>query len=1125
VPFTIAAGLPPAQRIRWLRLIAAMPMPDTMPVAELLDWSHDAVCGPAATAVLEAWSRKFASQWEPLIAPGNQDQERYVRLHALGTKAFGARPELRRQLAEGSAQISIGQMLAAISGVGLRDPVAPWVAALDDADAGRRAEAIQILQTLAPTDQPSPPRPTVLRLLSDPCPAVARVAGWMTLCRKWELPADQLAELARNPSAAVRMLAANRLHELGRDADAETVWREVATSDPSAMGTYNGWDQLAEHTRDPVAVRELLLGALANGGILIVLALQRVAGEDPRVLEVLVEHAQKGPWIRGDLLSPGMKRAVQQRLTALLDDANTPAPQRGNLFQNLARLVPDKAALVRSLHHPDANVRQSVLPLAQWSGVAPSAAEWRELLGDPATREQAIRMLEWFPLPEDFDPTPYAVSAVVLAAWADGKPERIARLADRMFAGDRAALDALLRMRADLTPFAARFPRPRLWLPAFWYETLPRLLQLPDLAAEWRIWQALQPRLESCAPLPHSRHEGLLPADAALIAAVQRRLGDPAGRGEALQLMIWLGRDANALLPALRAALPTLTAAELATLPTVVCAIAPEAAVSLCEPLLDHADPQVAAAARMGPVPGQSRIPGGGSIARKMAERLAAEPSFTQTTWFTVLADGIVALPELRAGLHDHPENASLAAAIRDLGPAADAALPELLAALPRNPLATQALHAVLSPKQRLEHLLPLLATEQADAIGPLLMDLHVDDPAALAMLERLADDPREQCSRHAGRLLAISESETPVADRARREVLRHPERGMPLMHARHYARLWPQLTDVERRSILAQQRMEPLPPELADAIAAVVETDATGMAFLALMYGAPLHPVVLARVAAARMFWNPPPQQADYALPALHARALVNAWKNGDAAVRAAALPWLRREPEAAVKWVQLTTAMNEQRIEPLAMLELFEQLGPTAVAYAWPWLDDPDLAVRRQAMRAVLASAPKADVLPGWLRGRLLERTWEEQFGPLEGLPPFCAEIAKVPPVAERAADLRRLFPERITDAFTAIPADLSAARLLLPELRQMLSPRWVERCPVVLACLRRLGTDAAELLPDVEALAPIPLLHFEVATTARILRGEAEAEKAPQKPAGPMGLLGPIGPWMDPWLPRYR
>jgi len=173
------------------------------------------------------------------------------------------------------------------------------------------------------------------------------------------------------------------------------------------------------------------------------------------------------------------------------------------------------------------------------------------------------------------------------------------------------------------------------------------------------------------------------------------------------------------------------------------------------------------------------------------------------------------------------------------------------------------------------------------------------------------------------------------------------------------------------------------------------------------------------------------------------------------------------------------------------------------------------------------MLASAPRLDELTKWLRGRLFERTWEEQFGPLEGLPPVCAEIANVPSVAERAAALRRLFADQMSEAIAATAGDLAAARLLLPELRTALRPRWVERCPVVLGCLRRLGTDAKELLPDVEALAPIPWLHFEVEATARILRGEVEPERAAQRPTErPTGPSTPGPGFRNGWPgPRYR
>jgi hypothetical protein len=115
-------------------------------------------------------------------------------------------------------------------------------------------------------------------------------------------------------------------------------------------------------------------------------------------------------------------------------------------------------------------------------------------------------------------------------------------------------------------------------------------------------------------------------------------------------------------------------------------------------------------------------------------------------------------------------------------------------------------------------------------------------------------------------------------------------------------------------------------------------------------------------------------------------------------------------------------------------------------------------------------------------------------------------------LPTVAERAAKLRQRCGDRQTDTVQKIAADLRAARLLLPELRQMLDRRNVERCAAVMGCLRRLGTDAAGLLPELEALSPIPWLHFEVKATASILRGEAPAEPPPAWPGGPWSPAQP-------------
>ncbi|MDO8349133.1 MAG: hypothetical protein Q7T30_02775, partial [Planctomycetota bacterium] len=1128
-----AAAAPPAERARWLELMAAMPMPEAMPIATLLAWRRDAVSEASATAVLETWSRRFAAQWQPLIARGSVDPERYSHLYHLGPKAFGAVEELRRQLADGSLRTPVGWVFCAILGVDREDPPAPWLTALTHSDDGRRAEAVQVLCTLfaGRNEAAADVVAALARLVADPCPATAEGAAILVLQLAPTALDGQLDALVRSPFAVLRAAAASRYAALGRAAEAEPIWRQLVTDEPMAMYQFESWDLLARHGRTTEA-RELLLDAMARGQRSAVLQLQRVAGTDPRALDAIVAHAREHGWgIAGTFLGADTQRALCERLAAVLDDPNTPAAQRATVFQNLLAATPDSGrrdVFAQGLRGRDAAVRTFALEYGVRAGVVPDAAAFSALLAEPATRDRAAAVLAGVALPADFDPSPYPVHGCVLATWADGDPQRLALLVDRLLAADAAALEAIHLLQPDLRGSHARFPLPGPGVPAFWHQHAAGLgAVIPDVAAEWRIHRATaRPDAELLCPPPRRagrEYAALVPIDDALRAAVRRRLVDPAPaqRAEALQLLAWLGTDGRPLLADLLTAAAGFDAAQLARVPGVVCAIAPDAAVSVCEPLLAHADARVVAAAMCGPVEAQRplKIPGGAAFALTIAARLASDQPVQQpTAWFAFLEDGIAALPELRDGLRRHPDRTTIAAALRDLGPAAAAALPELVAALPVNPFAAPALRAVASPQQRLEHLLPLLGTDLAAIVGPLLQDVPIDG-AALATIERLAGDERAAVRAAVLPLLAVSASELAAADAVRREWLA-AGRGAQV-DARHWQRLWPQLTAAERTTLfaaLAYRTSGPLLPDgLAQAIAVSLDADPDATAFRALLHGAPLHPRVLEHLTAAAEFWNPPPGTEPYALPAQHAFALVQAWEHADAAFRGAALPWLRRHATASVESANQRRYIVSTAGEPTPwppFFELLEQLAVPAGFYAaLPWLRDSDVMVRRAALRVMVATVglpPRA--LEQAVHACLLDRTWPEQFGPLDGLPPSCAALAaSFPPVAERVAALRRSHADAEDRAVSAIVADLAAARALLPELRQVLHGHDADRQKTVLACLRRLGPDAAELLPDVELLLRIPVLHFEAVTTARILRGELP----PQPPRVGTGS-GPSGPW---------
>lgn len=1143
VPFSIARALPPAQRSRWLDLIAGMPLPRVSPPAELLAWQFDPDCGHAATGLLTAWSQRFAAEWQPLLAK-SPDPEALQRLQQLGPQAFAALPELRRQLAAGSLRWSFDSLAMALLGLGRDAPIAPWVAELESADAGRRAAAAKVLTAPSFTSDARAtelPAAAILRLLDDPCPAVVETASSM-LCRRLEREATafdgQLATLAHVPIPLVRVAVAARLAVHGRGDEAEALLRQVAATAPEALDRLDGWDLLARQARDRTAVREMLLAALRGGRRHVMVALARLADDDAETLEALVAGAHESPsFLRIDRLEEPVLARVRVRLLAAFAAPATPARQRGNLFWVLLQSAKDAATLRAmvelGLDDGDPAVRRRALERARLESMSPTAAQWRRQFEDPASCGYAASMLECFPLPADLDASQLPVSAATLATWADGHPERVATVIDRLLAGDPQAAGAVLLLRPDLRAFQERFlPVPPLAmalgnLPAN-RATRSALLAaagLTDAAAEWRVADAFACRSPDLyVTQPQGPHALLLPADAALIAAVERRLRDANShvRSQGLQLLIWLGPEGRALLDALEQALPRFTGSELVLLPDAVCAIAPDAAVRLCEPLLEHATPAVADAALAGPIRllhlrrDAVVVPGGGDFARKLARRLEAAGAH-RTRWFAVLAERSAALPELIEILHEQPTNAAIAAALGDLGQASLAALPELLAAAGCNPAAVATLDRILTPQQRRDLVLPLLGGERGPGVTPLLLDLEIGDAAAAAMLERLVDDPRQPVRHVARRLLLRSASTTPRADALR--CLAIADGGAAELPPEHLARLWPQLTVAERSQIVAafaqRVRSAPWPPALVDHVAALCAPgEGGGQALQALLVGAPLDPRVLARVAAAAEFWNAGARAGLCSVPARHVRVLVDRWPDGDAAFRAQAMPWLQRQAELTAEAIGIRASDFPQSHELLlaAQIGLFLAVGVTR------YLDDPDPAVRRAAVVVSMLPEPIGasyrQYLARELEQHLAGTTWEERFGPLAGLPPVCAEIAAdAPTVDQPAGKLRQLLEEGRFAVLITLAVKPAVAQQCLPGLGQLLTDRHIDRARSVLAVLRRLGPAARELLPAVERLVPIPALHFEAAHTAQILRGAAPVEtQGDQVPVVPHWLQFP-------------
>ncbi|MCA8952739.1 MAG: hypothetical protein KDE27_24730, partial [Planctomycetes bacterium] len=362
VPFTIAASLAPADRVPWLELMAAMPMPDRMPVRELVAWLAAPACAAAAEQVLAAWSLRYRSEWEPLLTSGAEGGADGPALNALGAKARAALPELRRRFFERGARALQGADLNRILGLETDSPATPWFDELDHADAAHRAFAAQVLAGLVFARNVSAgrvPPATVVRRLADPSPRVVEAASGLLFCltsREQSAFDSVLDQLAESPVTRARVAAACRLAALGRSADADRILRRVAATAPESLDWFDGWNVLAQHTAEPAAVRELLFTELSRGQWRLD-ALQRVAGDDPRVMELLVANAIAP---RADLLPPASLQRVRERLLGRLEDPATGASERTKVFFALVRIADEfgRAAVAWGLDADDAKLRQ-----------------------------------------------------------------------------------------------------------------------------------------------------------------------------------------------------------------------------------------------------------------------------------------------------------------------------------------------------------------------------------------------------------------------------------------------------------------------------------------------------------------------------------------------------------------------------------------------------------------------------------------------------------------------------------------------------------------------------------------------------------------------------------------------
>lgn len=1109
----------PAARRAWLELLARLPLPGDLPTGSLLRWQWDPVCGAAARAVLTRWSQQSAGEWQPLVADGNTDPERFLRLQRLGARAYGALPALQRALA---ARQPASSSIAHIAG-GLPAGVRPRLLALLEGDDGElRLCALAVWHahryTLAP------PAATLLRLIDDADPTIASLAASLLAARIALASAafdDRLDGLWGHAVPLVRASAARRLVQLGRTAAALPLLRElVREPQPEVFG--DAPLELARHSDRREADRELLLDAAQQADRYdLHPAIAGIADGDVRAADLLVERrlSPRPYGVRLAQLPRPLWPRAQERLRAAL--ASGDAAVRANAHAGLWELAAGDAEqrqLVRlGLADPADAVRRRLVHCLRLRPFVPLGLETLlALLRDEATRGTALELLARQPLPDGFDPRRLpmpahfanGVPATVLAAWADGHVDRVGVLVDFALAPGSPwqAVPALQLLQADLRPFAERIREALLrqaaeerpsahagWLlqqlpPATarstWVRcvllTMSRPRRMSELICDW----------PSRGDTPPSLDRPLAAEDVPCIVASFAD-PDPAVAAAAVRLLAHCGALAAGSVDALVAALPALPPEALRHVPATLLAIAPERATAISAPLLAHADANVRqqaldpAARGDGAASLAGSLPVDAAFARRLVAALLAAGDGASSRWFDLFADrGRSVLPELAEALRRRPGHLGIAAALCGLGPAAAVARDELLlAAAAENGAALQAAARALPRDEALrELLLGRLRSGRASGAmqAAVLVEAFPDDAeVARALREAVESGTEAQAGAAIAALAQSGRSDDGTIATLLAAVRRSPDSGYPgsaPLADEAVLALLPQLGAAARERLLVHHlqllagRSPPatLHPRLLEKAVDLLPLARDRFALLVgLAMLAPGHPLLAGREQYAQRSWNRlagGPVLLPRSTPASRVRHRVlldAAQEPHEQFVQA-----LRADPAAALAAIRphLGSPAPHHRTVALGLLwELGEAARP-AFADATALLADGDPQVRAAAVSALVAARPDdaaatAALLAADADLPAHQRPWVPA---LERLPaPIARALLEQAPIDLDAAPY--LLP--------AVLAVLGPDDARLQRLRQGLREPWVDER--MLEAVRACGGRGVELLPELRAL----------------------------------------------------
>ncbi|MCR9247266.1 MAG: hypothetical protein NXI31_19710 [bacterium] len=1120
-----------ATRSHWLELCAAMQLPDAFPEAEVFRWLDDPASRPGAHALLLARSERARRSWAPAIASNG----------VLSGTAYAALPELRTRLEQGVESV---YRIANVNGARYRGS-APFLAQLTHPDAGMRLEALASLpsQTVYGTELEQQLIAAAARMLDDPHPVVRRAAANLVAYRNHPTDSERnveivgLERLATSAEPALRTLAATHLTKLGRSAESERIWHDLATNHREFMDRHNGWRQWAQARPDSKKLREHVCRDW-HGKRRLRHLLSRVAPNSRECFEFALAELSAGSSSIAATIA-NQNPEFMTRLRTAFESGELSQDQRIQLFRDRPELIAAVTGkpIVTAVAKAYGKDMLWAVPAARRFGLTLTAKRWREVLRKSELTLRVARDLAHTRMPKDFDPKGLRLSDRIAATWADGNPDRIARLVERWLRGNGSGCGALMALDLRLTDYEPRIlKRWRRWPQGTSLSDRGRLRRLaPRAHAAWLVGQLTTPPSGIVCPPhppPDPRHL-LAPITPPILDALAHRILDwKVGRSQqALQLAFAIGADAQPLVCRIEACRSQLCSESLRMVPATIASISPDDVTRVVLPLLHHSDDHVARVALAGaihrtpwtfqPSAKVARVPADPAFAVTVAEHLVAG-HVPSTAWFRHLESCGHALPILRQGLQGHPDSSGIAAALGDLGPKARAAVPELMAALPVNSNAAAALAAILPRDELWQHLVPELATAHAGTVAAVLRANPTDETWTSEALEDIAKAHPKPARTAAAKLLALSPSESEFADAVRREQFdaREDSRASRLtakeIPRQHLGRLWPELDPARRirfLRLLHPSREElPLPPLLQSAVTDYFTTRARrGFELGRLTQWAPLHPEVVSRSYALLEPWNRThPRRGD--LLAWHMQSILGHWRSSRPEYQAKAREILRTFPDATLHAaVRLTNDPTRSAIphhrratwSRIEILRLFADLAVPSGARLCRWhFSDPDPTVRRQALTTLLASTNDRKVIRNLLELATRNAALESVFGPREQLPPICYECLPTPASrAERLATARQvlLAKSRWSDDRSLPQTQLTPelALELLPEISSRLRMLYVEEAPGLLRSLRQLGPAARTTLPAVENLLGIPAIHVDARRTMRILRGEGPIE----------------------------